>query len=693
MERLSSHGEMMSRVELENLPHSSFDLGKHNFLSGKLGKIIPARISELYPGDTLKGHTQVVANFEPLAGSICGTLVTKQESFYIAKHYVWRNSYKFYTGKNGFDTHEPTVSPLQVYRTYVDILHFSPISEIYSDLLEYVDSSQKVSFVSNDIEEDIIASLKSSIIGFANRYQVLDLFQPILDKINYYFNEIVTYDSTPEDTSTGLFGGTRAAVAAFIDVQDGTNDNFIDLYCDFWSFVYNYFFGASSMIDYMGWPCLADWHEYFIPIRQYIKDPTYHPLPEHYDDVFSQVPLAWLPFRAAYLVWYWNYRDQLLETAALDPEDDSFTADTADATQIILLTLLRVRCWYKDTFTTALTNTGSGNFGVPVETGIFYGDDRTITYYDSQGQALQNTTDMQAAIDNGAAVAKISSGGIDYEIPMNYLHGALDQFNGGLQSFSDSTYLLSLELLDRVSRLRRFTRKQLILGYEYDDVLWSSFRVRLSNYRMAIPELLDRGRDVVAINTIVNNTTTAEQVAGDKTAVAWSNGNTDGINYFVEEHGYFMHFVTIMPIPTYVGGLQRLYLKKERFDMMWPEFATMGMDAIYNAELCAPMGSGVAAGLSDDGALTVFGYQGRYYDLKGEHDEAHGRFRTDLNYMLFTRQFDAKHPPKLNYISVHCWPRLDMFVVEDDSVDVIRTMDVFTNIDGFRTLPVESERV
>lgn len=691
MERLSSHGEMMSRVELENLPHSSFDLGKHNFMSGKLGKIIPARISEVYPGDTLKGRTQLVANFEPLAGSICGSMVTKQESFYIAKHYVWRNSYKFYTGKNGFDTPEPMVSPSQVYQTYQTILHLQSISDIMDTLADYLVYGGS-SYVAN-IVEPLISQFKVSLTGFGNRYQVLDLYQPILDKINYYFYDYTTFDFTPEDSTTSLFGGTRAEVAQARDSYDSSHDYLIDLYCDFWSFVYNYFFGASSMIDYMGWPCLADWSEFFVKIRQNAKDSTYFPLPENYIEVFSDIPLAWLPFRAAYLVWYWNYRDQLLENFALDPEDDSFTADTADATQILLFTLLRVRCWYKDTFTTALTNTGSGNFGVPVSTENFEGDNRSISYYDSYGNALTDTSDYEAAIANGATVAKITSGGIEYEVPMNYLHGALDNYDDGNIAESFSKQFLSLELLDRVSRLRRFTRKELILGYEYDDVLWSSFRVRLANYRMNIPELLDRGRDVVAINTIVNNTTTTEQVAGDKTAVAWSNGNTDGINYFVQEHGYFMHFVTIMPIPTYVGGLQRLYLKKERFDMMWPEFATMGMDAIYNAELCAPMGSGVASGLSDDAALSVYGYQGRYYDLKGEHDEAHGRFRTDLNYMLFTRQFDAKHPPKLNYISVHCWPRLDMFVVADDSVDVIRTMDVYTNIDGFRTLPVESERV
>lgn len=467
---------------------------------------------------------------------------------------------------------------------------------------------------------------------------------------------------------------------------------------DVWSFVYNFFFGPSSMLDYMGHPVLSDWHAYFY--RFYLAyalegQTVPQPLPENYYDVFSNISFNWLPFRAAYLCWYWNYRDQLLETGAMDPEDDSFSSDQVTPEQVVLCTLLRYRCWYKDSFTTALTNTGSGNFIVPTDVLKEYDTDRLISYYN--GETLVDTVDAQEAYESGATIARISVGGVQYSVPMNYLESTLSAASGNSEPFEYvSTHGLSLELFDRVARLRRFTRKELILGYEYDDVLWSSFRVRLSNYRMRVPELLDRGRDAVAINTIVNNTTTAEQVAGDKTAVAWAQGRTDGVKYFVEEHGYYFHFMSIMPIPTYVGGMSRLYLKRERFDMMWPEFATMGMDAVYNFELAAPLGAGaenLPEGLSDQSALAVFGYQGRYYDLKSEHDEAHGRFRTDLNYMLFDRRFNELNPPQLNYIFVHCHPRLDMFVTDDPSVDVIRTIDVHSKLDCFRTLPVESERV
>lgn len=685
MERLSSHGEMLSRVQLEQLPHSSFDLGKHNYLSGKLGKIIPTRVSEVYPGDTLKGNTQIVANFEPLAGPIAGSMVLKQESFYVPYSVVWRNAHKFYTGKNGFNTPMPTVSPKAIYNVYQTVLRLRSILQLFDDdffLSGNVDTPASDLLPIQTNIESFIDSLRT----FGEQYQVLDLFQPIIDKYNYYFEENAVM--LPGGSWTTRYGDAFSRHAE-------ADRPLLYLLADFWEFVYTYFFGPSSMLDYMGFPVLSDWHEFFTALAE-ARDTsiTTKRYPVSYDslDVFSNIPLAWLTFRAAYACWYWNYRDQLLETSALDPESDDFMSDIVSSTEIILLTLLRVRCWYKDTFTTALTNTGDGNFNVPVGVQSEVAGSRDVTFYNDEG-LLQGTLDAQAALEAGATIARIDVGGIQYDVPMNYLSSSL-----GVNGVSSATtygndYSLSLDLFDRIARLRRFTRKELILGYEYDDVLWASFRVRLSNVRMRIPELLARGRDTVSMNTIVNNTTTAEQIAGDKTAVAWANGNTDNVNYFVEEHGLYLHFMTIMPVQTYVGGLARLYLKKERFDMMWPEFSTMGMDAVYNAELAAPLGSGIFDGLSDVAALSVFGYQGRYYDLKSEHDEAHGRFRTDLSYMLFDRHFDMKNPPKLNYIFVHCWPRLDMFVSDAADVDHIRTIDVYSNVDAFRTLPVESERV
>ena len=111
------------------------------------------------------------------------------------------------------------------------------------------------------------------------------------------------------------------------------------------------------------------------------------------------------------------------------------------------------------------------------------------------------------------------------------------------------------------------------------------------------------------------------------------------------------------------------------------------MDAIYNTELAS-----VGTRLTDEQGMMVFGYQGRYYDLKSRMDEEHGRLLTDLNYLTFSREWDKDNPPKLNYIFVHCWPRLDGFVIDSPLEDLFR-YDCYNAHAWERRLPVPSEIV
>lgn len=458
-----------------------------------------------------------------------------------------------------------------------------------------------------------------------------------------------------------------------------------DYLINFFVDILNFWFGPSSLADYLG-----------VGVYNF-KDIVTYAFTQNVFELsgdFSSIPLNWLPFRAAYSVWYWNYRDQLLEPDALDAEE-FMENDQLLTCEIPLLLLLRVRCWFKDTFTTALTNTGNGNLSVPALTDLYSGIGSTIET-GLVAQDLSQTKDANGAKSSGSDVQTIAIGGIEYTIPSNYL-----LHNDTLQS-SDSqsaNYYVSLDMIDRARRMSTWLSKRLILGVEYDDVIYSSFMVKLSHVRMRVPELLDASRATVAMNTVINNTTIPDaQVAGDKTAVAWCESKSDGVNYFAEEHGYLLSFFTILPIQSYAGGIQRMYLRQNRFDFAWPEFSQMGFDAIYNAELATPVGGSS----TDQSAIQVFGYQGRYYDYKSKLDEEHGRMRSDLNYMTFSRDFslfsrllnnNSDNLPKLNYMFVHCWPQLDMFVTDDPNVDIVRSVDIAHNYAWERVLPVPSETI
>lgn len=711
MDRLSTKGQMIDQIDLRGVPHSGFDRSNHNYGTGRLGTIQPTRLDEVYPGDRIKGRPEVVVNFEPLAAPLMGSMVVKQESFFVPYIQLWRHAYKFFTGKNGFNEPMPSVSPKDIFATYNKYLHRkiwsligSPIEEdspilnkIIVSLFDLRASSQGTVYSEVSLSEnDLFTDFKDFVVEisdvFDNVYEsrkMRDLVQPALDILKRYSeSEDLRVLSTQLQDSTATHSTIELLCIDFALVLGGLLHQFFD-----------YFHGPSSLFDYLGWPIPSKFElpetplvgPYYSSVK---NDPfkfvvlsnvlTYGSVQmlTYINPLFSEVPLVFNPFKAYYLVWYWNYRDQLLETDILDPEEDEFLGSEITENVILYTTIMRQRCWFKDTFTTALTNTGNGNLLVPV--GSPSVDTNRYKYYTDNDELIE-TTDANAAYAAGATICEISSGSISYKVPMNYLVGSL---NGSTEiARSDNDSFVSLELFDRIKRLREQVQKRLILGYEVDDVIWSSFMVRLTNVKMRIPEILGRGRDSVQINTIVNNTSTDQQIAGDKTATAWAHGQHSEMDYFSQEWGLYLSFMTIMPIQSYAGGMQRLYLKRDPLDYMWPEFANLGMDAVYNCELAA-----IGTRLTDEQGLMVFGYQGRYYDLKSRQDEEHGRLLTDLNYLTFSREWDSNNPPKLNYIFVHCWPRLDGFVMDDPSQDLFR-YDCYNAQGWERRLPVPSEIV
>lgn len=709
MDRISTKGQTIDQIDLRQVPHSGFDRSNHNYFTGKLGNIIPTRLDEVYPGDRIKGAPTLVANFEPLAAPIMGSMVLKQESFFVPYIQVWKHAHKFFTGKNGFNEPIPSVSPKHIFDVYSeyflkDYVYGVDVSDSHINILllkfnSYVSQlsgdSHSYSYVNQGEQfRDSLRSYRNDFYHLLkNVYdsrKMFDLILPIYKELDKFVESKYVEELNFEFEHSGS-AYNAANKEKFLDFGTSFAQKLLQ--------IHQFFFGPSSLMDYLGWPITLEsqfnysqnfngaithynWFEYII--RDAILGSFAFNLYDIVKERFSAVELPFLPFKAYYLVWYWNYRDQLLETGILDPEEDEFLDSEISDNVILFTTLIRQRCWFKDAYTTALANTGDGNLLVPTDSPNG-SESVEFTYYDSEGQLL-NITNYNDAIQAGATVCQVkSTDNVVYRIPMNYLRGA--QQDDYSQTVTFSNGYLSLDMFDRIKRLRSVVQKRLILGYEVDDVVWSSFMVRMTNVRMHIPEFLSQGRDSVDISTLVNNTTTDYQIAGDKTAVAWCKGTSSDVNYFSEDWGYYLQFCTIMPIQSYAGGLQRLYLKRDSLDFMWPEYATMGMDAVYNTELAA-----IGTHLSDEDGLKVFGYQGRYYDLKYRQDEEHGRILTDLNYLTFSREWDSKNLPKLNYMFVHCWPRLDGFVLDSQIDDVFRA-DCYTAHGWERRLPVPSEFV
>ena len=212
--------------------------------------------------------------------------------------------------------------------------------------------------------------------------------------------------------------------------------------------------------------------------------------------------------------------------------------------------------------------------------------------------------------------------------------------------------------------------------------------------------MLGTSKELVKLTDVINNTNIKSEdntvaVAGDRAAIAHAYDENGGsFERYCEEHGYIISNLTVMPDVTYANGFNRDLAMLDQFDYPFPEFATLGMDAVYDIEL-AQLPVKVAESLNSmtmTDAPAVFGYQGRYYNVKSKLGEEHGELLDTQDMYTFARDFNIYDPderPKLNYIFVHCHPVLDMFVVDNAFSDYFR-YDIYFNSGADRPYPAHS---
>lgn len=765
MDALKSKGQMYDQIDLGKISRSGFDLSWNNKGTGKIGRIIPTRCTEVLPGDRFKGSSAAAVQFEPLAVPILANMDVRQEHFYVPNNILWRNWDKFITGGQNLDDTSvlPTTSlykimmalfnakvgfPAIKLHPYWNVFPENPYSRDVTHCDGYL--AYWSSSVGDGVEAHVEFS-RANLTAFGKKYGCLDLLKPqfeVLDKILDIFRPLT--DPSQKDSykflganGNALYGipistnllqrlvGDDIQPIGPADVSDSRKSDFwslfesmsantivsslipslkslvsskTDVYVDFpltcytevgyqlFNLFYDFyssFVGVGSNLDYLNMSRVSMRDMYMMLLSAYVfkkSNISYYDVGDNklnylvYESIgsfdeadFSNESMSVLPLRANYAIWYNYYRDQLLETLPSEPSD----LDTVTETELLNLILPRQRCWAKDTFTTALANTGTGSMIVPIDhsTSPFAKASKMVV----TGVGSDNMEDMQMyeyQLTDGTKV----------QLPTRFLSG----MHGADPDDAGSNYYgFSLDMLNRAQRAQKWLQKALIYGNRIQDRLYTSFGVKFLDNRLHLPEFLSSSRQLVQLSVNTNPTTIvtdkSSTVAGDKSANAYAYDKGDGFSRFCEEHGFIMSYLTIMPEATYPYSVSRHFKKLDKFDYAWPEFATIGMDAVYMSELC-----GSSLELSRQASLDVFGYQGRYYDYKCHQDEEHGELQTTQNMYTFSREFDIlddEKKPKLNYVFVHCWPSLDMFVVDSSLADYFR-YDIHHSVAAERPLPV-----
>lgn len=303
----------------------------------------------------------------------------------------------------------------------------------------------------------------------------------------------------------------------------------------------------------------------------------------------SEIRISALPFRAISLVWNEFYRDQDLQSEIHIRKGDGFNF----ADDFSLLDFRRAN-WEKDYFTTARPWAQKGGQStIPVN--------------------------IQGVLDNGGNPLESTS-------PLYFEDG--EMMVDGIPVNATSAF--TIEDLRYANSLQRFLEKLSRNGSRYIETIKSFFGVATPDYRLQRPEFIGGGRQPLVISEVLqtNNTPTDETPLGTYAGHGISSGSHN-FSYRSTEHGYIIGLMRIVPRTSYMNVMRRDFLKYDKFDFFWPQFAHLGEQSILKTELNANM-----AFLNK--GVDEFGYQERYAEYKFIPSTVHANFRKDAILSNFT---------------------------------------------------------
>ena len=382
-------------------------------------------------------------------------------------------------------------------------------------------------------------------------------------------------------------------------------------------------YGVGSLWDYMGFPAG-------------IK-PT------------GRLPLDY-PRRAYNLIYNEYYRDETLV------DEVALTSET-----------IKKRAWEKDYFTSALPWQQRGTAPALPISGTAFAD-----YSDAHIESATPGGTLSVSTVSANNTLYIQGGG---GTGINNMHGFLNDNEVDLSSATT----FNVADLRLAFQIQKWMERNARAGVRYVEFLGAHFGVHPRDERLQRPEYLGGSKNPVIISEVLQTSSTdTESPQGNLAGHGISVGQTFCASYFAQEFGLIMGVMSVMPKPAYQQGIDRQWLRQTRYDFYFPEFANLSEQAIERVELYA---SAVEAENK-----TIFGYQGRYDEMRVKRNMVCSLMRTDFNYWHMGRIFSSA--PALNETFIDCDATKRIFAAPSEPGLII---DVGNRIRAIRPMPIQSE--
>ena len=381
----------------------------------------------------------------------------------------------------------------------------------------------------------------------------------------------------------------------------------------------------------------------------------------------GQTQIVTLPFRAYQKIYNEYYRDQ-----NLTDEVELEVASGEETTEFEQLFKLRKRCWQKDYFTSALPFAQrGGDVSLPLSLGgsASVSGAAGVYYYDAQDGTVLGTSlvDLKSGDSEGnvgvdlynapgssqsvGAMVELIPSGPSKPDGSKWLHADMSEATVNSPTIRD---------LRRASKLQEWLERNARGGSRYIEQILSHFGVRSSDARLQRPEYLGGGSVPVVISEVLQQAASTDaDPAGAMAGHGIAVGNSPRFKKFFEEHGYIMGIMSIMPTTAYMDGLPRHFLKQDKFDYYFPEFAHIGEQPIFNAEISA----------AHRDPYATFGYTPRYAEYKYSPSECHGDFRGNLSFWHLARPVSDDVALNTSFVECDKSSLNRIFAVDDSDPD------------------------
>lgn len=347
---------------------------------------------------------------------------------------------------------------------------------------------------------------------------------------------------------------------------------------------------------------------------------------------WSTEQISALPFRAYGKIFNDYYRDPNLDDEL--ELDLAVTGDVSAQTWNAGLMDLQRRGWDKDYFTSALPWAQRG-----AEVLLPLAGSGEVVYSDPTYLVAD------AAITEGNA--QIGPG----------LSGTIKTLRDGVSSQNiqvqniDSVELTSSDVsindFRRSIAIQRWLENNARGGGRYIEQIMSHFSQRVPDYRLQRAEYLGGGKAPIVISEVLSTADTVDVPVGDMAGHGLSVGKSNTFTYRVEEHCFVLGILSVMPVPSYDLGIERLWSRRSKFDFAWPELAHLGEQEILSKEVFFSFDEADSA--ENQG---IFGYIPRYSEYKFKQDRVLGDFRSSLAFWHLGRIFTARPVLDSNFLAL-----------------------------------------